>query len=78
MKKVYLKDPHIAKYIDEEVLDRYMHVGGVRIEDDILITKDGYENLTPAPKGQEMLDIIRDGARCNHGEECEFRRNAVG
>jgi Xaa-Pro dipeptidase len=30
----------------------------VRIEDDILVTKDGYENLTTAPKGQELLDVI--------------------
>ncbi len=38
-------------------------MGGVRIEDDILITEDGYENLTWAPKGKEMLDVINKGAR---------------
>ena len=36
----------------------YYSVGGVRIEDDILVTRGGYENLTTAPKGEEMLDII--------------------
>ena len=36
-----------------------MPVGGVRIEDDILITSRGYENLTKAPKGNAMFDIIR-------------------
>jgi Xaa-Pro dipeptidase len=36
-----------------------MPVGGVRIEDDILITSRGYENLTKAPKGDAMFDIIR-------------------
>jgi Xaa-Pro dipeptidase len=40
-------------------LQRYLAVGGVRIEDDILVTADGYENLTKAPKGEEMLRIIR-------------------
>lgn len=30
----------------------------MRIEDDILVTEDGYENLTLAPKGQAALDII--------------------
>lgn len=35
-----------------------MSVGGVRIEDDILVTHDGRENLTTAPKGEEMLQII--------------------
>ena len=49
--------------VDEEVLKRYIPVGGVRIEDDILVTKKGYENLTTAPKGEEMLKIIRESAR---------------
>ena len=50
-----------------------MHVGRVRIEDDVLITKTGFENLTQTPKGKEMLDIIRDGAKCPHGVECHFQ-----
>ncbi|TFK51400.1 Creatinase/aminopeptidase [Heliocybe sulcata] len=35
-----------SKHIDHNVLKRYESVGGVRIEDVVLITKDGYENLT--------------------------------
>ncbi|KAK4915087.1 hypothetical protein LTR49_016715 [Elasticomyces elasticus] len=54
-------DKH-TKFIDKEVLKRYMPVGGVRIEDDILVTKKGYENLTSAAKGDEMLKIIRESA----------------
>ncbi|KAJ5711864.1 hypothetical protein N7488_006020 [Penicillium malachiteum] len=49
-----------AKYINFEVAGQYVHIGGVRIEDDILVTANGYENLTTAPKGDEMLAIIRD------------------
>ena len=52
----------MKKYINEDVLNRYMQVGGVRIEDDILITKNGYENLTTAPKGKRMLKLIRESA----------------
>ena len=100
----YLKDERQRGFIDEEVLERYWEVGGVRIEgefgpfflfflgagdreweemrlevlifyfkcccwsglslllsitDDVLITKDGYENLTTAPKGiPEIMEAI--------------------
>jgi Xaa-Pro dipeptidase len=52
------KQPH-ARYIDFDIADKYVPIGGVRIEDDILVTSNGYENLTTAPKGEEMLAIIR-------------------
>jgi Xaa-Pro dipeptidase len=45
-----LKSSELGKYIDAAVLERYWSVGGVRIEDNIHITKDGYDNLTTAPK----------------------------
>ncbi|KAJ5332761.1 hypothetical protein MYU51_009123 [Penicillium brevicompactum] len=52
------KQPY-AKYINFDVAKEYVHIGGVRIEDDILVTATGYENLTTAPKGEEMLAVIR-------------------
>jgi Xaa-Pro dipeptidase len=54
----FLDNPQHAKYINTAELEKYWDVGGVRIEDDILVTEEGYENLTTAPKGKEMLDII--------------------
>lgn len=54
----FLKKPEHARYINTEVLDRYWGVGGVRIEDDILVTEDGWECLSWAPKGDEALRII--------------------
>lgn len=59
--RAVLSDTEKRKFFDVEVLKRYMPVGGVRIEDDILITKSGYENLTKALKGEEMLKAIRNG-----------------
>ncbi|KAF2656867.1 putative Xaa-Pro aminopeptidase [Lophiostoma macrostomum CBS 122681] len=53
----YLRDEAHRGFIDQEVLGRYWAVGGVRIEDNILITEDGYENLTPTPK--EVDDVTR-------------------
>jgi Xaa-Pro dipeptidase len=43
------------------LLEKYYPVGGVRIEDDLLVTEDGYENLTTAPKGEKALKIINEG-----------------
>lgn len=39
-----------------------MAVGGVRIEDDLLITENGWETLTTAAKGEAALRIIRGEA----------------
>ncbi|KIW04828.1 hypothetical protein, variant [Verruconis gallopava] len=66
LSRVYLLDPVHSKYINVKVLEKYMPVGGVRIEDDILVTKDGYENLTTAPKGDDALKIIRGEAETEY------------
>lgn len=59
----FLHNPSHSRFIDWDVLEGYYDVGGVRIEDCILVTHDGYENLTTAPKGDELLDVIREGDR---------------
>ncbi|KAK6341340.1 hypothetical protein TWF696_008418 [Orbilia brochopaga] len=51
----YLNDPKHNRYIDTAVLDKYWAVGGVRLEDDVLVTSDGYENLTNVVK--EIADV---------------------
>ena len=56
----YLRSPIHSKYINKNVLRRYLHVGGVRIEDDILITRSGHENLTLAPKVVDQLQCFQD------------------
>ncbi|KAJ0160386.1 putative Xaa-Pro aminopeptidase [Colletotrichum tanaceti] len=59
----FLSNPRHARFINKTVLERYYRVGGVRIEDDILVTDDGYENLsTGAPKGEELLRVINGKA----------------
>ncbi|CAG8981787.1 hypothetical protein HYALB_00004730 [Hymenoscyphus albidus] len=59
--RMYLKDPVLKKYINKEGLERYYPVGGVRIEDDILVVEGGNEVLSLVPKGEEALRIIREG-----------------
>jgi Xaa-Pro dipeptidase len=56
-----LRDPVHAAHIDAVLLNKYWEVGGVRIEDNILITKTGYENLTTAIKDvDEMEKMINE------------------
>ncbi|KAJ1928873.1 hypothetical protein IWQ60_001669 [Tieghemiomyces parasiticus] len=52
-------DPQQAQYIDRAVVDKYMNVGGVRIEDSVLVTETGHDNLTTVPKEIEEVEALR-------------------
>ncbi|KAF2091624.1 putative Xaa-Pro aminopeptidase [Saccharata proteae CBS 121410] len=58
----YLKDETQKQFIDEKVLDRYWEVGGVRIEDNVLVTDAGYENLTRTPKQRDAIQKLMKAA----------------
>lgn len=45
-----LADPVKAKFLVPEVVKRFRGFGGVRIEDDVLVTRDGIENFTFVPR----------------------------
>ncbi|CEI91867.1 Putative Creatinase/aminopeptidase (Fragment) [Rhizopus microsporus] len=53
-----LNDPVTGKYINRDMLAKYKPVGGVRIEDNIVITQDGYINLTTVPKEIDEIEAI--------------------
>jgi Xaa-Pro dipeptidase len=38
-------DAH-AKFVNWSLVDELLPCGGIRIEDDVLVTQDGYRNLT--------------------------------
>ena len=50
-----LTDPEIGKFFVPEKIEEYRGFGGVRIEDDIIITKDGCE------VNQTIIKIFRVG-----------------
>lgn len=60
-----LADPKRAKYIDADVCRRFQKtVGGVRIEDDIYITKDGNINLSKhIPKEIDEVEALMAAAK---------------
>uniref|UniRef100_A0A336MI15 CSON000274 protein n=1 Tax=Culicoides sonorensis TaxID=179676 RepID=A0A336MI15_CULSO len=51
-----LSDPNQSKFLIPEVISRFRGFGGVRIEDDVLITKTGIENFTLVPRTVEEIE----------------------
>ena len=50
-----------SKHINHDILNKYEPVGGVRIEDDVLITGDGYENLTTVRSDVDWIESVCSG-----------------
>ncbi|OBZ85211.1 putative Xaa-Pro aminopeptidase PEPP [Choanephora cucurbitarum] len=61
MLDIWTQYPGYQKYFDLEILRRYQEVGGVRIEDTVVITKYGHENLTTVPKQVHEIEALMNG-----------------
>ncbi|KAI9497466.1 peptidase M24, structural domain-containing protein [Zychaea mexicana] len=55
---MWTKVPYLRKYFNMDRIEQYRPVGGVRIEDTVLITSDGIENLTIAPKTVKDIEAV--------------------
>lgn len=56
-----IQDPEKAKYLNVDKVKSLLGFGGIRIEDDILVTEDGYENLTNLVKSVEEIEELMKG-----------------
>ncbi|CAG2067676.1 unnamed protein product, partial [Timema podura] len=63
-----LADPMQSKFLVREEIERLRNFGGVRIEDDILVTATGCENLTKVPrKIEEIENVMKAGHHSGSG-----------
>jgi len=57
-----LADPAKARFLAADVLNGFRSFGGVRIEDDVLVTESGSENLTQVPREPGEIEAVMAGA----------------
>ncbi|XP_023243854.1 xaa-Pro dipeptidase-like [Centruroides sculpturatus] len=61
-----LNDPQLSQFLVPDVIEQYRGFGGVRIEDDIVITSDGMELLTCVPRAVEEIEkLMEEGRKLN-------------
>lgn len=68
-----LEDPEQKNFINEEVLKRFRGFGGVRLEDDVIVTETGIENMTRAPRTVQDVEAVMAGKITELNQlECRF------
>lgn len=59
--KPALEDENQAKFLNRKKIESLFGFGGIRIEDNLIITEDGHENLTTVPKEISDIEKIMNG-----------------
>eukprot|EP00611_Tribonema_gayanum_P004400 TRINITY_DN1357_c0_g1_i3.p1 TRINITY_DN1357_c0_g1~~TRINITY_DN1357_c0_g1_i3.p1 ORF type:complete len:280 (+),score=75.44 TRINITY_DN1357_c0_g1_i3:687-1526(+) len=56
-----LADPALSCFLVADAVERYRGIGGVRLEDDVLVTDNGIRNLTNCPRTVEDVEGVMSG-----------------
>eukprot|EP00160_Parvularia_atlantis_P021455 Unigene9314_Nuclearia_a/m.28434 Unigene9314_Nuclearia_a/g.28434 ORF Unigene9314_Nuclearia_a/g.28434 Unigene9314_Nuclearia_a/m.28434 type:complete len:284 (-) Unigene9314_Nuclearia_a:59-910(-) len=51
-------DPQHKDFLNRDVIDQYRGMGGVRLEDDVIVTATGIENMTIVPRTVEEIEDV--------------------
>ena len=52
------QDESVSRFLNEEKLRRFIGTGGVRLEDNIIVTEDGLFNMTSGPQSVEEIEAF--------------------
>jgi len=62
-----LKNPKLSKFLVEEEVKKFYDFGGVRIEDDVIVTENGIEMMTKVPRTVEEIELVMaEGKKLSH------------
>jgi len=53
-----LANPEQARFLNREAIEEYRGTGGIRIEDDVVVTETGALNLTAVPRDVEEIEAL--------------------
>lgn len=67
-----LADPAKAAFLNSEALKRFRGFGGVRIEDDVLVTDSGCDNFSHAPRTIEDIEGVLAGRITQRSQLTKF------
>lgn len=59
--KPAIADPEKNKFLNTEKVESLLNFGGIRIEDDIIVTENGMENMTSVPKEVDEIEALMKG-----------------
>ena len=59
------ENDQVNKYLVKEKISTLLGFGGVRLEDDVVITADGFENFTRTPREIADIEAVMAGGKWN-------------